>query len=277
MIKNARLEMRAHSTADISSISYYYDVVKLLEEIFPDSPPCLVLDDGDKREVILCDQVTVDTVRKINNAQFLRLTDKDEKKYFFSIIWVKIKDLDQHFKKNGQEQNVVFFSVCDDQVKADDYISFCIAISELFEVNYQYSYFKPTASINFKSKLGLSIGLLDVYWLNIFGKPYIEMIGEKKLLDTPAYKVQKLKNSILVQSDEEFIDPTSALHMESAKLIRSHIGNEYFAGPVPDDGIASGNVGCLGLIKLLFSMKKNFNDVSYKAQVTPSFDWSRML
>ncbi len=37
----------------------------------------------------------------------------------------------------------------------------------------------------------------DLYWMTVFGKPYVEMFGEEKLLSAPAFRSDRLSNGLI--------------------------------------------------------------------------------
>jgi len=71
-------------------------------------------------------------------------------------------------------------------------------------------------------------GLPSLYWLNIFGPPYIELIGREKLLASPAGRLEEVGETIaLALAESPFKWQTDEYRTcETAAL--SHIGPEYF-------------------------------------------------
>jgi len=71
--------------------------------------------------------------------------------------------------------------------------------------------------------------LPDILWLNIFGQPYVELIGRDKLLSTPADVVRELPGGAVAitvspspfRRDEEEYD-------ERCRRIKEHIGRQFF-------------------------------------------------
>lgn len=71
--------------------------------------------------------------------------------------------------------------------------------------------------------------LTDIVWLNVFGRPYVDMIGRERLLSTPAYSVKELPNgAIVVQASESPFEHGSKEYDERCKKIKEHIGLQYF-------------------------------------------------
>lgn len=67
-----------------------------------------------------------------------------------------------------------------------------------------------------------------ITWANFFGKPYIDMWGEEKLLNAPTYKTERLDDGgfLLVTTESPLTDPAIAAEAE-AKL-RAYLGEEHF-------------------------------------------------
>jgi hypothetical protein len=51
--------------------------------------------------------------------------------------------------------------------------------------------------------------LPDLYWVNVFGRPYLEMFGRENILETPACEVRELSNGAVgIRLTESLIDTT---------------------------------------------------------------------
>jgi hypothetical protein len=70
--------------------------------------------------------------------------------------------------------------------------------------------------------------LPGIYWLNYFGKRYVDFIGKEKLLTTPAYKVEKIGYGILVQLHEDGSKWDSKEYRKVENNILNYIGRQYF-------------------------------------------------
>jgi len=73
--------------------------------------------------------------------------------------------------------------------------------------------------------------LPDIYWITVFGKPYVELFSRKRLLSCPAHRVKELDNgSILVQLTPELKDITSdeAAFERVRQDARNHLDNDAF-------------------------------------------------
>jgi hypothetical protein len=101
-----------------------------------------------------------------------------------------------------------------------------------------------------KGRAGLSNGLRDLYWVNVFGPPFVELIGEDKLLELSSNcEIEKLAESeILVRLRG------CDVARDEVERIKSEIGQDYFIQGIktPDASVSSG--GPLSLVKHLWSL-----------------------
>lgn len=83
--------------------------------------------------------------------------------------------------------------------------------------------------------------LPDVRWFQIFGKPYIDLIGADKLLNSPAFKVEQLSADIItVQLTENIIDLQDNFELveQVRAKVKSHLDhNIFFKKSNPEDHI----------------------------------------
>jgi len=70
--------------------------------------------------------------------------------------------------------------------------------------------------------------LSGIYWLNFFGKPYLDLIGSEVLLTAPAVKACKLDEGVMIKLDDDPRHWTSAKYKETEKRVLQHIGEKYF-------------------------------------------------
>lgn len=77
--------------------------------------------------------------------------------------------------------------------------------------------------------------LPDIYWMTVFGKPYVELFSRERLLSCPAHRVKELENSsIVIQLTPELKD---IMYEEAAfermrQEARDHLNNDAFFDPV---------------------------------------------
>lgn len=78
--------------------------------------------------------------------------------------------------------------------------------------------------------IGINIAryLPGLYWLNFFGKPYVEMIGMERILQAPAYRVARISSGCMLETaprPDEW--NRSEYHTVVARVLR-HLGEQYF-------------------------------------------------
>ena len=74
----------------------------------------------------------------------------------------------------------------------------------------------------------LEDSLPGLYWLNYFGRPYVQMIGKQKLLAAAAYEVHDLKDGVLIKLSSTPFEWQGEAYQSSEQLITKHIGTEFF-------------------------------------------------
>jgi len=94
----------------------------------------------------------------------------------------------------------------------------------------------------------------NIYWVNFFGKPYVEMIGADKLSTAPCHRTEKMSDGgimlMLTQTPQESISKEGRV---KAKEVKEHLGTEYFFDP-----------------------KTERYPRQLKERPVPQFDWSRV-
>jgi hypothetical protein len=145
------------------------------------------------------------------------------------------------------------------------YLDFCRAQSLALEVNYLYAYQQRLDDARFYTAAGIGAGLRDVYWVNVFGPPFVELIGVEHLLSAPARTERLGAAHVLLEVDRRDKD-----------AVHAHIGKEFFA-PAPAQPGQPGTVGLLGAVRMLRRQRAAFHDEGAQAARTPQFDFSRIL
>ena len=69
--------------------------------------------------------------------------------------------------------------------------------------------------------------LPGLYWLNFFGKPYCELIGLERLLDTPAHEVKGVDDGVLVRLSKDSREWEREDYREAERKVLNHIGRQY--------------------------------------------------
>ncbi len=158
------------------------------------------------------------------------------------------------------------------------YCDLAAGIAEAFEANYLFCYRLGGFRHQFNTVSEIGIGLLDVYWLNVFGEDWCRLIGRDRLLSAPAHEARSIHGGILLRPSEGFPDPDDPRFRKARDRIKRHIGFEHFAGEAPpraSDSVGSG--GPLKLLKFLWLADREYRDESHAAQRRPTFDYSRMM
>jgi hypothetical protein len=71
--------------------------------------------------------------------------------------------------------------------------------------------------------------ITDVVWMNILGKPYVDLIGRDHLLASPVHKVIKLPGgAIALQVSESPFDYGTKAYADQCEAAKNHIGREFF-------------------------------------------------
>jgi hypothetical protein len=70
--------------------------------------------------------------------------------------------------------------------------------------------------------------LPGLYWINFFGKPYVELIGKKQLMSTPAALIKEIKNGVLVQFGDDPKIWSTPKYISIIENALDHIGRQYF-------------------------------------------------
>jgi hypothetical protein len=65
-----------------------------------------------------------------------------------------------------------------------------------------------------------------LYWLNFFGRPYLDLIGRERLLSAPAYEVTPIDDGVLIALDSSADAWQTAAYREQAVI--EHLGQQYF-------------------------------------------------
>lgn len=72
----------------------------------------------------------------------------------------------------------------------------------------------------------LEIRLPEIQWMNYYGKPYIELFGEEKIMNTPCYMVEKISDDIIViQATENLFEDICD---DFKVVIKKYLGEDAF-------------------------------------------------
>lgn len=76
--------------------------------------------------------------------------------------------------------------------------------------------------------VNLTESLPGLYWLNYFGKPYLDLVGEQRLLSSPAQFAQKIRSGVLLVLGESPFDWQSESYKERERAVLRHVGQDFF-------------------------------------------------
>lgn len=113
--------------------------------------------------------------------------------------------------------------------------------------------------------LGVSAGLRDIYWLNYYGKPFVEAIGMHKLRELAVFDFAETESGVFFQTTENVEDA-----VEVKDSIIEQLGIQYFVPRTKPIKFADSS-GFLGLAKHLLAIMRLPKDLG-EAAVRPRFD-----
>lgn len=67
-----------------------------------------------------------------------------------------------------------------------------------------------------------------LYWLNFFGRPYVDLMGRDRLLSAPAYEVKSVDDGVLIALDSSADGWLSAAYRQREQAVIAHLGKQYF-------------------------------------------------
>ena len=129
-----------------------------------------------------------------------------------------------------------------------NYLNLCYELAEIIEpvhgeiINCSFP--------KWSEPMNLNIRIPELHWAVIFGKPYIEMFGKDKLLNTPCHKVERINDDTLIlYLTENVFEP---LPSKIRREIKEYLGKDSFV----EEGKTSH---------------------SYKSGKVPDFDYSQVV
>jgi hypothetical protein len=119
-----------------------------------------------------------------------------------------------------------------------------------------------------------TFGLVDLYWINAFGPPYVEMFGREKLLGLPSFSRQEMPDGgVLLQMTKTPVDPGSddwrALREEAVQFL----GSDFFCQTAGQKR-QGGQFSLFNPLKLLGNVVRNSRTPSAQ---TPELDWTQII
>jgi len=281
------IRMEAFTTLDISDFSFFRCFLNELVDLF-----------GEKRMSILdvlspkeaysdkaiplssCSNKKLETIYSEGGAV---LHDNDGQ-FFTQLNWIKHKgpDARRFVRAMGYKQNNIYFGANETSMSQNSFqmkiLTLCDRVTEIFSVNYLCTYDLEYDKQGYGTKLELGAGLKNIYWLNIFGLPYIEILGREKLLSSPAYEVNGLgANHIRLLATPTYNSFKGKRRNELRAHIRDHFGEAYFTKKKSACHEGPNAGGLFTLLRIMRRSHKEFNDTSWYADIRPEFDYSQIL
>jgi hypothetical protein len=147
-------------------------------------------------------------------------------------------------------------------------MDFIRSVALELDSDFAYACDLPSADYRYgRNRAGLSNGLRDVYWVNVFGKPFLHLIGTDKLLTlSSADHVEKLSDSLILVALNE---PRGV--REQQERLKAEIGRQFFIGRVepPRGSVSTG--GPLSLVRHLWKLGQAASDAEVAREV-PHFE-----
>lgn len=137
-------------------------------------------------------------------------------------------------------------------------------------VSPNYLVVRDSRSNAFGLSASAAFGLVDIYWINVFGPPYVRMFTQEKLNSLPSYRaVQMPDGGIFIQMSKALNEIEGELQNERRKSFIKKLGYEYFKPPlVGSEGGSQFSV--FNLVRMAKSFAPRSKDHSTK---TPELDW----
>jgi len=276
--------MIGHTTDDISDVQSITRLAESLATLFPKAEAVAVWDEPGvmkTKRLALRDFSECELARVYSLGSF-NLRDEASQQYEAGLIWNRVRKTERirFLEKEGFQQNRVWLRIRRDALNdcafRESYVQFCRDQANLFNVTYLYSFDSVKADAWFSSLRGLGAGLRDVYWINVFGSPYINMMGRDRLLDCPAFEVAALPNGhVVIRATEIFCDPDSPPLRDVRVQIRDHLGQRFFVKRPTKPQWRIGGTNRLPFTAFLQSWVSWWCNID--AEVRPKFDWSAIL
>lgn len=185
----------------------------------------------------------------------INLADPDGRLFLATLDWQRVTAKERkNWERNlGKRQNRLQLSTDKERLAApgfrDALVDLAAREAVALEANLLYGYDRRVSDDRYRTAEGIGAGLRDVYWLNVYGPPFVDLIGAERLLSAPAV-TRSVDGHVLVLAPDEALTTPGA-----TAAIRAHLGEEFFVPPGEPRG---------------------FRDDRGAAR-RPSFDWSGIL
>lgn len=242
--------------------------------------------DGNEKKILLsqCTATSLllaSTVKTVTGLKGdLALSSLDSDTFILRYSWAKFKKNKYAGKSCRHNEISLHFDVSrfSSKDKGNQLIYFSKNLASKFEADYLKVYNIKNDKCGRTGKHDLSNGIHDIYWLNIFGRPFVDMIGRQKLLTSPAWNVQEIdEERVYVQACNIFCDHSQSDNASILNKIREHVGEQYFYKIKSVDEDKSGVFTFFDFLKAMWKAARNEDNPKAKADVCPNYDYTKML
>jgi hypothetical protein len=276
-----------HTTADISNVRFAISFLSELRSLFTSCDEIQVVwfdEERDRQVRCPCLSLPPQEIARIYARGAISF-EAQEDTFFSGIEWRRFTP-SQHaafVQNHGYRQNEVSLLTkahCFSEPHLlQRYVGFCINIARTFDINYMYAFY-PSNLKRFDTQLHLGVGLHQIHWLNILGRPYLEIIPRDRLLSAPVYLAKAVDvNHIVLQVTERIPAPVDREFERSCDAVRQHIGEEYFTTQVRPKRPEL-NSGVYSFWRGLWYFWRRRNDFATEAELAekrPEFRWDNIL
>lgn len=278
------LAIRGFTTKDISAPSHAEVLAKLVAELAGQDELLVtwVSGRGDASRSAPWSQLVEAERAQIWARGGISLSDHAGKLVIGGATWRKVprRERAAFVRAMGYRQNSVELFI--DRSRLEDpsfrtrFLTTCRELARTFEVNYLAAHNPRATRLVFPTQSNLGAGVPGFHWVNVFGGPFVGLIGERKLLATPGAQCERLGEGILMLTCPDALLEPERAHAEAAPF-RDHLGEQFFARSPPAQKPSPAVRSIFALPRLLLSGAREFTSKEYDAAVTPSFDYRAIL
>jgi hypothetical protein len=260
-----------HTTADISDLRHPRALAAALQAAFEvDDLVVEWLPEGAQRaRTAAWSSLGEDELAAIYRRGAISLSDAGGR-FTGGLEWNKVprREHESFVRNTGYRQNslTLYADMPLEAAPRERYLDLARAQSLALDVNYLYAYRHRLDDAQFRTAAGIGAGLRGVYWVNVFGPPFVELIGAERLLSAPAQTERLGPGHVLL-----------VVEREEADAVAAHIGPEFFVPKGEAAPVGSGSSGLLGAIGALRKSRKGFHDEAAQAEKRPEFDFGAIL
>lgn len=211
----------------------------------------------------------------------INLTDPEGQRFDAGLEWHRVPRSERQafLTAHGYRQNLFTLHTDRHRLKEpvfrEKYLELCKQLASAFEVSYLIVHNPAATPARLPTSAGLGAGLPGVYWVNVFGKPFLDILGADRLLKAPVAHAERLDSGhVLLVADDALLDPARA--QAAAAPLRAYVGEQFFARATPP-AAQPGVFSLFSLPGMLRKQGQSFTSTSGNAQVTPSFDYGAIL